>query len=81
MVFNINPDITKAETLPATFYKDPFVFETVKEKVFLNTWQWIGDENLVKETQSVHPFILLDDFLTFFFCVLLILFLLLILWQ
>ena len=36
MVFNINPDITKAETLPATFYKDPFVFETVKEKVFLN---------------------------------------------
>jgi len=34
MVFNINPDITKAETLPATFYKDPFVFETVKEKVF-----------------------------------------------
>ncbi|MDB2633396.1 aromatic ring-hydroxylating dioxygenase subunit alpha [Flavobacteriaceae bacterium] len=64
MVFNINPDITKAETLPATFYKDPFVFETVKEKVFLNTWQWIGDENLVKETQSVHPFMLLDDFLT-----------------
>ena len=64
MVFNINPDITKAETLPATFYKDPFVFEAVKEKVFLNTWQWIGDENLVKKTQSVHPFVLLDDFLT-----------------
>ena len=55
MIFNINPDITKAKTLPATFYKDPFVFETVKEKVFLNTWQWIGDENLVKKILNWKP--------------------------
>jgi len=26
MRFKINSDITKAETLPATFYKDPVVF-------------------------------------------------------
>lgn len=64
MSFKINPDITKAETLPATFYKDPVVFETIKEKVFLNSWQWIGDENLVSKQQSVYPFILLDGFLT-----------------
>ena len=37
MRFIINSDITKAETLPAIFYKDLEVFETIKEKVFLNT--------------------------------------------
>ena len=39
MKFKINSDITKAETLPATFYKDPVVFEIIKEKVFLKSWQ------------------------------------------
>ena len=64
MKFKINSDITKAETLPATFYKDPVVFERIKEKVFLKSWQWVGDESLVDKPQSVHPFILLDGFLT-----------------
>ena len=62
--FNINPDITKAETLPASFYKDKIVFEAIKEQVFLKSWQFIGDDNLVSTEQSVHPFILLDNFLT-----------------
>jgi len=62
--FNINPDITKAETLPATFYKDQTVFEAIKEQVFLKSWQWIGDENLVPLQQSVCPFVLLDSYLT-----------------
>ncbi len=62
--FYINPDITKAETLPALFYKDEAIFEALKEKVFLKSWQFIGDENLVRLPQSVHPFVLLDTFLT-----------------
>ena len=62
--YYINKDISLAETLPASFYKDEFVFLEVKEKVFLNSWQWIGDENLVKFPKSVHPFVLLDGFLT-----------------
>jgi phenylpropionate dioxygenase-like ring-hydroxylating dioxygenase large terminal subunit len=62
--FNINQDITKAETLPASFYRDISVFETIKEKVFLKSWQWIGDENLVKQPQTVYPFVLLDSYLT-----------------
>ena len=62
--FNIHPDITQAETLPAFFYKDQDVFEAIKKQIFLNSWQWIGDENLVKLQQSVHPFVLLDSFLT-----------------
>ena len=64
MKYNIDPDIRKAETLPALFYKDTATFEALKEHVFLKSWQFIGDENLVKQPQSVHPFVLLDSFLT-----------------
>ena len=62
--FNIHPDITKAETLPASFYKDQAIFEAIKEMIFLKSWQWVGDKNLVLKPQSVHPFVLLDDYLT-----------------
>ena len=59
----IDQDITKASTLPSSFYKDPEIFEAIKNKIFYKTWQWIGDENCVTTAQSVHPFILLKDFL------------------
>lgn len=62
--FFIHPDIAKAETLPASFYKSEAIFERMKEQIFLNSWQWIGDKNLVPLPTSVHPFILLDGFLT-----------------
>ena len=62
--FHIHPDITKAETLPASFYRNQEVFDAIKEKVFLKSWQWIGDENLVRLPQSVHPFVLLENYLT-----------------
>ena len=62
--FNIDPDIRKAETLPASFYKDEEIFEALKQAVFYKTWQWIGDESLVQLPQSVHPFVLLDGYLT-----------------
>jgi choline monooxygenase len=63
--FYINPDITMAETLPASFYKSKEVFEKLKENVFLKSWQWVGDENtLVPLTESAYPFVLLDNYLT-----------------
>jgi choline monooxygenase len=61
--FQIHPDIAKAETLPASFYKDDVLFKDIKEKIFLKSWQFIGDENLVSLTQSVHPIILLENYL------------------
>jgi choline monooxygenase len=64
MKYNIDPDIKKAETLPALFYKDNETFEALKRDVFLKSWQFIGDEKLVRLPQSVHPFVLLDGFLT-----------------
>ncbi|WP_273565441.1 aromatic ring-hydroxylating oxygenase subunit alpha [Maribacter halichondriae] len=62
--FKIDVDITKAETLPASFYRDPEIFEALKQDVFYKTWQWIGHENSVASAQRTHPFILLDGFLT-----------------
>ena len=64
MKYIINTDIKKAETLPASFYKDQRVFEALKKHVFLSSWQWVGDENLVKLPQTVHPFVLLEGYLT-----------------
>lgn len=62
--FNIDPDITKAETLPASFYQDASVFDKLKEKVFLKSWQWVGDETQVPLQQDVYPFTMLDHYLT-----------------
>jgi phenylpropionate dioxygenase-like ring-hydroxylating dioxygenase large terminal subunit len=64
MKYIINADIKKAKTLPASFYKDKTVFEALKKQVFLSSWQWVGDENLVKLPQTVHPFVLLEGYLT-----------------
>lgn len=62
--YSVDQDITKAQTLPGSFYQDQSTFELMKEKVFYQSWQWIGDENLVKLAKQVHPFVLLDGFLT-----------------
>ena len=35
--FTIQTDISKAETLPASFYRDKDLFESVKEKIFLKS--------------------------------------------
>ena len=62
--FYIDSDITKAETLPAEFYRNQQVFDRLKDQVFYKSWQWIGHENLVADKKSVHPFVLLPGFLT-----------------
>lgn len=62
--FFINPDIAKAETLPASFYRDSEVFEAIKDKIFLKSWHWIGHRDLVETPQYIHPFVLLESFLT-----------------
>ncbi|WP_406682637.1 aromatic ring-hydroxylating dioxygenase subunit alpha [Seonamhaeicola sp. MEBiC1930] len=60
----IDSDIRKAETLPANFYKDENTFEAIKSNVFLKSWQFIGDESLLEERLSVHPFSLLENYLS-----------------
>ncbi|RMG17385.1 MAG: aromatic ring-hydroxylating dioxygenase subunit alpha [Bacteroidetes bacterium] len=62
--YHIHPDIRQAETLPASFYRDAQVFELLRERVFVPSWQWIGDTSLVPLPQQLHPFVLLDGFLS-----------------
>ena len=52
-----------AETLPANFYRSEKVFEAIKEDVFVKTWQFIGDDGLIPFTETVHPFIVLENYI------------------
>ena len=63
--FHIDQDITKAETLPSSFYRDETIFDRIKESIFEKTWQWIGDSNsIIPLSKQVYPFTLLDNYLT-----------------
>jgi phenylpropionate dioxygenase-like ring-hydroxylating dioxygenase large terminal subunit len=62
MQYRINPDIRKAETLPSGFYKDPQIFDELKEKVFLQSWQLVDGFHSLKKG-SVFPFSMLGGFL------------------
>jgi choline monooxygenase len=50
--FQIDPDISKAHTLQTDFYTDQSVFEQARLKIFSNSWQFIGDKNLVSQPGS-----------------------------
>lgn len=58
--FDIDPDIREAWTPPASFYTDAQAFEQSKDSVFARSWQFIGDDSLVKVPGQTHPFILLE---------------------
>lgn len=62
--YHVDPDITKAETLPAEFYRSQEVFDRIREQVFVKTWQWVGDTDLVPLSKMAHPMVLLDGYLT-----------------
>jgi len=59
----MDDDIAKARTLNKDFYTNRDLFELTKEKLFANSWQFIGNTDLVKEPGSVYPFTLLENHL------------------
>ena len=59
----IDPDIRKAETLPAEFYRSEEIFQAVKDKIFTKCWHLAGDMDVVKIPGAVYPFTLLEGFL------------------
>ncbi len=61
--FSIDPDIRKASTLPADFYRDPQVYQALREQVFCKSWQWLGDVPLPRENGAAVPFELLPGYL------------------
>jgi choline monooxygenase len=60
MRFEIDPDITRAETPPSGLYSDPEVYRQALERVFARSWQWIGDRSAIKVPGQVHPLTLLE---------------------
>jgi len=63
MRFPIHPDIREAHTLPGSFYTDLGVYEDVKERVFTNSWQWLGVLDAVGEPGTAFPFTMLPGLL------------------
>ena len=54
--YTVHPEIEKAETLPASFYRDQETFDQLKEKVFARSWQMAGDINQVALEGQVMPY-------------------------
>ena len=61
--FFVDPDISQATTISADVYSSAEVFELLKEKIFTNSWQFIGSNELVSENGSCCPFTLLEGYL------------------
>jgi choline monooxygenase len=59
-LFEIDPDIRRAGTLPASFYTDPSFWEAARSRIFARTWQWAGR---VEEKKQVEPLDLLPGIL------------------
>jgi len=62
-IYHVDPDIRKATTLPAEFYQSDNVFSALKDQVFTQSWQWLGDESLVPLNESVFPLFFMENFL------------------
>ena len=56
----IDPDITRAETLPASFYADPDWFARTRDRVFARSWQLVGDTDQLRAPGQVVPVTLLE---------------------
>jgi choline monooxygenase len=61
--FDIDPDIRKAQTLPAPVYADPSIFQALKRNVFARSWQIAADLESVRVPGQVVPVTLLDGLL------------------
>ncbi|MBG98292.1 choline monooxygenase [bacterium] len=59
----IDKDITKAFTLPGSFYSSEDFFFKVKKDIFEKSWQLVTHESNIKSEKDVFPFRFLDDFI------------------
>ena len=58
-IFDINPDIRRAETLSSEFYTAEKYFNESKEKIFARTWQMVGTTD---EINNIKPHSILENF-------------------
>ena len=60
MNLDIHEDIRKASTPSTAFYTSQEAYDESLEKVLARSWQWVGDRDLVKVPNQVHPITLLE---------------------
>lgn len=56
----VDPEVSKAETLPGWVYTDPAVFARVRDQVLARGWHLVGDVHDLKAPGQVQPFTLLE---------------------
>ena len=49
--YNIDPDISKSETLPSSFYKDPNVFEDINSNAVTGSMYLLDNFNIVTQAE------------------------------
>lgn len=59
----IDSDISRAQTLPAKFYRDQHYFEEAREKIFARTWQFVCDADRLTVPGHVVPVEILPGYL------------------
>jgi choline monooxygenase len=59
----IDKDITKARTMPASFYHDIHPFTSFKESLFRNSWHYLHGNDKDWDTANVIPLTILPDYL------------------
>jgi len=62
MPFDINPEISKASTLPKEFYLDPQYFKNCLDNIFPESWQIAADKNNLKKNK-IYPINFLSSLL------------------
>ncbi|MEM7036576.1 MAG: aromatic ring-hydroxylating dioxygenase subunit alpha [Bacteroidota bacterium] len=63
-MYEIDPSIRKATTLPSDFYQNPATWEAVRERVFARSWLCLGDRDLMlRGPENVVPRWLLENYL------------------
>src|SRR5690242_15729266 len=60
-VDSINPDISRAWSLPAPRYHDPETFQLEKQRIFARTWQVVGHRHQVAQPGDFFTFDLLGE--------------------
>jgi choline monooxygenase len=58
--FAIDPDITRARTLPAPTYSDPALYELARSRVFRRAWHLLADAQQVKVPGQCLPVTLME---------------------
>ena len=62
--YHVHEDISKAETLPARFYRCDDTFEGLKQQVFKSSFQWYGSFNeLLPQENYIKPLTFMEGFI------------------